>query len=146
MVDTVPPSGEFLCGAWVMPCGVADRNRISKRIYIPAVPVGAAAGTCDAMHASPAWGAVAAAALAAFAGAFALARATAPEHGSSQHGLPALRAGGGAVRLPHLSQAPDLPALAVPVPVRTAAPAPPVAPSPAPRRKPPKPVVIVGSG
>jgi hypothetical protein len=133
-----------------MPCGVADPNRISKRLYILAVPVGAAAGTCDAMHASPAWVAVAAAALAAFAGAFALARATGSERGSSPQGLPAMRDAGGAVRLPHLSQAPDLPALARPVPVHRAAPAPPVAPPPAPVRaatKPkPKPVVIVGSG
>jgi hypothetical protein len=144
MVDTPSPSGGISAVAVVMPCGVADRNRISKRIYILAVPVGAAAGTSDAMHASPAWIAVAAAALAAFAGAFALARATAPEHGASPQGLPALRAGGGAVRLPHLSQAPDLPALALPVPAHAAAPAPPPPVAPPPART--KPVVIVGSG
>jgi hypothetical protein len=113
-------------------------------IYIVPVPVGAAAGTCDAMHASPAWIAVAAAALAALAGAFALARATAPEHGSSPHGLPALRPGGGAARLPHLSQAPDLPALAPRVRVHAAVPVAP--PPPAPTTTTTKPVVIVGSG
>ena len=130
-----------------MPPGVSDRNRISKRIYIPPVPVGAATGTCDAMYASPAWVAVAAASLAAFAGAFALARATAPAHGAAPHGLPALRSGGGAVSLPHLSQAPDLPPLAAPAAVHTAPPppAPPVAAPAQPKPK-PKPVVIVGSG
>jgi hypothetical protein len=95
------------------------------------------------MHASPAWVAVAAASLAAFAGAFALARATAPEHESSPRGLPALRSGGGAVSLPHLSQASDLPPLAAPAPVHTTPP-PPAPPVAAPT--PPKPVVIVGSG
>ncbi|HEY3181631.1 MAG TPA: hypothetical protein VGJ77_02255 [Gaiellaceae bacterium] len=94
----------------------------------------------ERLHVSPAWVALAAAAVAAFAGAFALARATAPGQGTSPHGLPALRPAGGDVRLPHLSQAPDLPALAAPAPAPSAAPAP--APAPAAT----KPVVIVGSG
>jgi hypothetical protein len=127
-----------------MPGRVSDRNRISKRIYNPPVPPRPAAGTCEAMdslHVSPAWIALAAAAVAAFAGAFALARATAPAHDSSPHGLLPLRAVGGSARLPHISQAPALPALAAPAP---AAPA----PVPPPAASPPatKPVVIVGSG
>jgi hypothetical protein len=153
MVDTLSPSGGIAAVAVVMPGGVAARNRISKRIYILPVPLRATAGTCDAMgrlHVSPAWIALAAAAFVAFAGAFALARATAPTQGSSPRGLAALRAGGGTASLPHLSQAPDLPALAAPAPAASApAPAssarPPVPPPAAsPARK--KPVVIVGSG